>query len=120
MKNNLATGRWGEQLAAAYLEQRGIKMIARNVRTPYGEIDLVGRSDEITIFIEVKTRRNEVFGMPEDAVTKRKFTHIFESAQVFLQEHPDLGEDWRIDVLAIQKRTGEAPPHIEWFENVTY
>ncbi len=119
MKNHLATGKWGERLAAAYLENKGIQIIAKNVRTPYGEIDLVGQSGNEVIFFEVKTRTSDSFGLPEDAVTQNKLTHITQSAQAFLQENPHLGEDWRIDVIAIQKKRGQSSPLIEWFENVS-
>jgi len=118
MKNHLATGKWGERLAADYLEDKGVQIIARNVRTPYGEIDLIGQSGDEVIFFEVKTRMSDTFGMPEDAVTAKKLAHITQSAQAYLQDNPHLGEDWRVDVIAIQKMRGQSAPIIEWFENV--
>lgn len=119
MKHHLATGRWGERLAAAYLEDKGVQIISKNVRTSYGEIDLVGRSGDEIIFFEVKTRTSDSFGMPEEAVTQSKLIHIIQSAQAFLQENLHLGENWRIDVIAIQKKRGQDTPVIEWFENVS-
>ena len=119
MGKNLAFGKWGENRAASFLEEKGIEIIGRNIRTAYGEIDLVGRVQNTCIFFEVKTRSTNKFGMPEDAVTKLKLNHIFQSAQSFLVEHPEMGEDWRIDVIAIQKTDSHSAPIITWFENVS-
>jgi putative endonuclease len=128
--NRQALGRWGERLAAEYLEKRGYTVLGQNARTSYGEIDLVARqsfdldgsSDEhpasMIVFVEVKTRSSKLYGMPEDSITAKKQTRMLESAQAYLQAHPELEGDWRIDVIAIQRfRSGEKP-QITHFENV--
>lgn len=118
-------GRWGETVAAYHLEGRGYRILAHNVRTPCGEIDLVARQEGAAgcvVFVEVKTRTGEGFGLPEEAVDARKLEHLFRSAEIFLQEHPELaGLDWRIDVIAIQGRPGAKVEemHIEHFENIS-
>lgn len=116
-------GRWGEAHAADYLEQQGYTVIARNVRTPYGEIDLIVQQlskvtdhETITVFVEVKTRTSKTFGYPEEAITPRKQLHLVSAAQHYLQEHPDLDKNWRIDVIAIE-RYPERSPIINHFEN---
>lgn len=119
MTRNISFGKWGEEQAADFLEKRGVCIIGKNIRTKYGEIDLIGRLDDICIFIEVKTRSTNDFGMPEDAVTQVKLNHIYQSAQAYLQDHPESGNDWRIDVIAIQTTSGNIPPTITWFENVS-
>ncbi len=111
-------GRWGERLAAAYLEQRGYAILACNARTPYGELDLVARQGEVTVFVEVKTRRSQSFGLPEAGVTPRKQAHLLSAAQSYLQTHPDLNGDWRVDVIAIRRLvSADAEPEIVHFEN---
>ncbi len=110
-------GRLGEDLAARYLVEHGFTILARNLRTPYGEIDLLVRQDTLTVFVEVKTRRTPTFGPPEISVTPRKQAHILASAQYYIQEHPELDGDWRIDVLAIQRIKKDAPSQITHFEN---
>lgn len=119
-------GRWGEELAAGYLRQRGYTLLEQNARTPYGEIDLVASQppgDELSkggasiVFVEVKTRRSSSFGWPEQAVTARKRAHLLAAAQSYLQAHPDLSGAWRIDVIAIRKVLSDAPPEILHFEN---
>lgn len=119
MTRNISLGKWGEKQAEDYLEQKGVKIIGKNIRTRYGEIDLLGRLNDACIFIEVKTRSTKCFGMPEDAVTKVKLNHIYQSAQAYLQDHPEFGDDWRIDVVAIQVNNGNHLPSITWFENVS-
>jgi putative endonuclease len=119
-------GRWGENLAAEFLIERGYTILGRNVRTPYGEIDLVAQLSEesglplasrITVFVEVKTRATRSFGLPEESVTARKRAHMIAAAQSYLQEHSEIGDIWRIDVIAIQKFQPSEVPVIHHFEN---
>ena len=63
--------RWGELKAAEDLGRKGYQVLERNLRTPYGEIDLVALQDECLLFIEVKTRSSQAFGYPEQAVDAR-------------------------------------------------
>ncbi len=116
-------GHWGETVAADFLQRSGYAILERNVRTRQGEIDLVARQEPGgLVFVEVKTRTNDHFGLPEEAVDDRKLEHIFLAAQAYLQGHPDLEEqEWRIDVIAIQGRPGEKVEnvHIEHFKNIT-
>jgi putative endonuclease len=117
-------GRWGETVAALFLEQRGYHIVARNVRTGHDEIDLIARQQQggILVFVEVKTRGNTRFGLPEEAVDVRKVGHVFRAAEVYLQEHPEMIEsDWRIDIIAVQGKPGEKVEDviIEHFENIT-
>jgi putative endonuclease len=110
-------GRWGERLAASYLETRGLQVLARNYRTRAGELDLVARHGNVTVFVEVKARSSDAFGLPEEAVTERKRKHLLEAAQAFLLEFPEWDGDWRVDVIAIRRIPGQHDPEIMWFEN---
>lgn len=102
--NRQALGRWGEQTAAAYLSGKGYEVVARNMRTPYGEIDLVARREDVTLFIEVKTRTSDKLGNPEESVNLRKQAHMLAAAEHYAAEH---GIDhWQIDVIAITGRPG--------------
>lgn len=116
-------GRWGETVATYYLERRGYRVIARNVRTGRGEIDLIACHESgVVVFVEVKTRTNDQFGLPEEAVDARKLEHLFQAAEVYLLEHAELAEqEWRIDAIAIQGKPGEKAEdvHIEHFENIS-
>ena len=108
-------GRWGEDLAAGYLQQHGYTILERNARTPYGEIDLVTRQGEILIFLEVKTRTNRSFGMPEDAVNPRKQSHMLAAAEHYAGLKG--AENWQVDVISIEGRPGREADIVH-FENV--
>lgn len=115
-------GKWGEEAAARFLEQRGYSILARNVHTQYGEIDLIARqlSGEL-VFVEVKTRTNSSFGYPEEAVDSRKLVHMVSSAQAYLLGLPgQVEESWRIDVISVMGSPGEndADIRFEHFENI--
>lgn len=112
-------GKWGESLAAETLEQQGYILLERNARTPYGELDLVMRQGQTIVVVEVKTRSTPAFGLPEESVTRRKQEHLLHAAQHYLQSHPELGGDWRVDVVAI-RRLQDMPPEVVHFENVLH
>ena len=113
---NIQLGKWGEQQAEKFLLEKGYQILTRNVRTPYGEIDLIAQKDEILVFVEVKTRSSRTYGNPEEAVTETKLTHMIDSAESYLQENTDSLQDWRIDVIAVTKTSGYNPEIIH-FEN---
>ncbi len=99
-------GRVGERLAANALEERGYRILECNFRCQYGEIDLVAQDGEDLVFVEVKTRRGTVCGLPEEAVNNRKARKLQEVAAYYLDAHnlPDCS--WRIDVVAVQFSSG--------------
>ena len=113
MSRNQTIGRWGEQAAADYLCERGYEIVGRNVRTPYGEIDLVARRDGVTILVEVKARTSKQFGPPEMAVTPRKRAHMLASAEHYAEENRI--DHWQIDVIAVERVQGKV--EIVHFEN---
>lgn len=104
---NQKIGAWGESVAAEYLEERGHTVIARNVRTPYGEIDIIAEKDGFTIFVEVKTRTSKSLGPPEISVTPRKQEHMIAAAEHYAQEHEI--DHWQIDVVAVEGKLGKKP-----------
>ena len=71
MKYRKNLGKWGEKVAEDFLIQKGFLITGRNIRTPYGEIDLVGMEGSTLVFIEVKTRTSAESGLPEDSVTPK-------------------------------------------------
>jgi len=94
-------GSWGEVLAKEYLVKQGLEIIGQNVRTPFGELDLIARDRNQIVFVEVKTRSTSVLGVPEEAVDNRKREHILAAAAHYMQEHEELEDKWRVDVIAI-------------------
>jgi putative endonuclease len=118
--HNLAVGRWGENLAADFLRQKGYRILSLNVRTPFGEIDLIAQQGNTFVFIEVKTRANGAFGLPEEAITPKKRQNMIEAAQYYLNEHPEIQEDCRIDVIAIRGRKANPDVEIVQYENAIF
>lgn len=110
--HNRRVGAWGENLAADHLLAHGYELVARNVRTEAGEIDLIARKDGLLVFVEVKTRRNDRFGAPEEAITPVKQQRMADAAELWLAAHPDETGDWQLDVIAIRVRPGNQSPEI--------
>jgi len=117
-QNKIRLGRWGENCALEYLEAQGLTLIGRNLRSPYGEIDIIMNKEGLTVFVEVKTRSNAGNGYPEDAITPGKIKHLDDSAHWYIDEHPDIGDNWRVDVITVIGRPeNAATPIIDWWQN---
>lgn len=111
-------GKRGKSIAAEFLKNKGYTILETNWRSPYGEIDLVANQDGVLTFVEVKTRASKSLGPPEVSITPRKLEHMRNTAEYYMQEHPDFIHEWRVDAIAIQLRAGGLPPLIVHFENV--
>lgn len=112
-----ALGQLGESLAARELERRGYRLVARNWRCPVGEIDLIAEQGDALVFVEVRTRRGDRRGTPQESVTPAKRAKLIETAQTYLAEN-DAGErDWRIDVVAVEMSTRGEVLRIEVIES---
>ena len=92
----------GEDLAASALKRQGYKILERNYLTPLGEVDLIARQGKALVFIEVKTRRGERFGAPQEAVSTAKQNRLRRLADYYLKQKR-LGADVqvRFDVVGI-------------------
>lgn len=75
-----------EQEAAKFLEQRGFKILARNLNYSFGELDLVAKDGETLVFVEVKHRTNSLYGMPFEAVSVAKQRKIIKAAKAYIQK----------------------------------
>ncbi len=94
-------GRLGERLTVEALAARGYTIVARNWRCPAGEIDIVAQHGDTLVVVEVRTRRGQAYGTPEESVTPAKQAKLVELGQTYVQEH-DWDGPWRIDVVAVQ------------------
>ena len=95
-------GRAGEVKAAEFLKKKGFKIIKTNYKTYIGEIDIIAEDGEYTVFIEVKTRTSEDFGMPSEAVTIAKQQKYYRVATEYLQKVKKLDTPCRFDVVEIE------------------
>ena len=96
-------GKWGEGVAATYLEAQGYEVVMRNWRCVWGEIDIIARQGEKWAFTEVKTRRGRAHGSPEEAISPRKAANLQKLALLFLAER-EMGSDviFTIDLIAVE------------------
>jgi putative endonuclease len=118
--DNRTTGKQGEDAAARRLSELGYEILARNHRTPCGELDLVARRADMLVFVEVKTRRSRSHGLPEESITARKRAHLLSAAQHYLQTHGESAAAWRIDVVAVETDAAGAVRRFEVFENAVH
>lgn len=93
-------GKRGEDQAADFLRGRGYSIVARNVRSPFGEIDLVCRDGDSLVFVEVRYRASAAFGRPEETVVGKKLMRMQQSAEWYVTREKYAG-DYRIDVVGL-------------------
>lgn len=94
-------GAKGERLALRFLRQRGYKILSRNFSCRFGEIDIIARQDEVTVFIEVRTRSSCEFGLPQESIKPDKIKHLLRSAQYYINRFGNPEREFRFDVVAI-------------------
>ncbi len=99
---HLLLGKLGEDRAVRYLQQEGFVILRRNYRTPFGEIDIIAREEETLVFVEVKTRSTAAFGLPQEAVDRRKQRQLIRTAQSYLNETGGALPPCRFDVVALR------------------
>lgn len=97
--NNLSIGNLGEDIARRYLEDKGYNFIEQNHRNKYAEIDLIMEHENALIFVEVKTRIGEQFGLPEDALNKKKINRLIRNAVMYAKNKKC--DNYRIDGVCI-------------------
>ena len=110
-------GRIGERVAAAFLQERGYRLLDRNFRSPWGEIDLVAEEQETLVFIEVRARRNDRMGSPLESITRAKQRKLVLTAQEYLQRNGLEERQWRIDVVGIRLGQGNLVKSVECLQN---
>ncbi len=98
-------GKTGEDRAARFLEKQGYKILERNYRAPYGEIDLIALHRAELVFVEVKTRTSDAFGAPELAVNPRKQQRMVKAALGYMKYKKLHQMPCRFDVVAISAAT---------------
>jgi len=99
--SKIHTGKEGEKIAAAFLKKNGYRILETNFRCAAGEIDIIARDKNELVFIEVKTRKSEKMGFPEQAVGIKKQKKISQLALWYFQKKNISETAARFDVLAI-------------------
>lgn len=100
MNKSSQLGTLGEDLAIKHIKKLGFKILARNWRYSYFEIDIIAQDKNELVFIEVKTRKHDLFGLPEFAVSKRKQNKLSAAAEAYIQQN-NIDLECRFDIAAI-------------------
>lgn len=116
-------GQYGEDLACRFLIKNGYKIVERNFRKPWGEIDIIAKSpDKTLVFVEVKTMqdRGELELKPEDQLSQSKLTKVAKTANMYAGSNEKLVDKkrgWQIDLIAITIDS-EGAPSITHYQNI--
>ena len=107
MSQKQLLGKYGEDLAAKYLEDRGYCIVARNWRTSAGEIDLIARQNQKLVFVEVKTRNGSGYGHPFEAITTAKIARMRRLVAQWCEQNDTVGLKLRADAIAVMVLNGK-------------
>jgi len=105
-------GKWGEEIACKFLENKGYRIVQRNYRHRKGEIDLICIDGETQVFVEVRTRNNEQFAETEESISRYKEELLIDTASHYL-ESKNIELDARFDVIIV---IGKSNPEIRHYE----
>ena len=99
-------GAKGEEVAVNYLKSRGYRIVERNYRIRFGEIDIIAEQGDDLVFIEVKTRSGTLFGSPFESVTKQKQKQLSKVALEYISKQGFHNRPARFDVVGIELQKG--------------
>ena len=99
-------GAKGEEVAVSYLKSRGYRIVERNYRIRFGEIDIIAEQGDDLVFIEVKTRSGTLFGSPFESVTKQKQNQLSKVALEYISKQGFHDRPARFDVVGIELQKG--------------
>ena len=115
---HLQSGFWGEDLAAAYLREKGYVILERDWHSGHRDIDIIAQNNECMVFVEVKTRRSRDYGEPEIAVNLQKQKNLLRAINHYLN-YRRIDTPWRFDVITIIGMPGCSSPEINHIEDFT-
>lgn len=101
MAKHLEIGKMGEREAAKYLSKSNYKILQLNFRSKFGEIDIIAMHKDTIVFIEVKTRKNNLYGTPGQAVNKSKQRKIIKTALFYLKIKNIYHKNVRFDIVEV-------------------
>jgi len=101
-------GKWGENLAAEYLQEKGCEILERDWKSGHHDLDIVAMDGDILVVVEVKTRRNRLFGDPEEAIGYKKRMSLQAAINHYVKSH-HTGNRIRFDIISIVGTIGSRP-----------
>lgn len=114
---HLKTGKLGEEMARQYLKKKGHKIIEQNYKTKYGEIDLVSQEGKELVFVEVRTRQGEDYGLPEETLKPKKLKKVLLNAQAYINTKKWQGKA-RIDAICIVLGEKKTVQRLNHYKNI--
>ena len=109
----------GEDLAAAFLQKKGYKILDRNFRKGYGELDIITIHNNILVFVEVKTRTSSAYGSPLEAITPWKLHALKRTAEYYALTHKCQHMQMRMDAISVNMLSQYEEFEIEHIENIS-
>jgi len=113
---HLQMGIWGEELAAAYLCEKGYIILERDWHSKHRDIDIIAQKDDLIVFFEVKTRRNRVFTDPLQAINYNKRKNLLRAINHYIH-YRNFDNPWRFDVITIVGEMGCTMPEMDHIKN---
>jgi len=101
-------GKWGEDQAAEYLERKGYTIIERDWKSGRRDLDIVAQDGEVIVFVEVKTRRNSLFGQPEESVDYHKLQSLQQAINHYIKFR-QIRQEIRFDIISVVGTIGTEP-----------
>lgn len=101
MAKNIEIGRFGEKTASIYLKKNGYLILDNNFRCNLGEVDIIARHRDTIVFIEVKTRKSNLYGTPAQAVNRSKQNKIIKTALYYLKINNKFNDNIRFDIVEV-------------------
>lgn len=117
--SKILEGKQGEDIASDYLKKQGYKIIERNFKKRYGEIDIVAIDKDVLVFVEVKTRSSNQFGSPLESITPWKLKSVIKTAQYYKLTHKNLPDSLRIDAVSIKLSQEGSVNELELVKNIS-
>ena len=108
MASHNELGKWGEDVAATYLERQGYTIIERDWKSGHRDLDIIALDRDTVVFVEVKTRSNRMFTDPEMAVDYQKIRHLQQAANHYIK-YRHIDRDIRFDIITAVGTMNETP-----------
>lgn len=113
----LRLARVGEEIAKEYLKNKGYKILEQNARSRFSEIDLIVKKNNQLILVEVRTKKGENFGSPEESLNKKKLKKLWFNAQLYIAKNHWQGA-FRIDAVCVVLRLDNSIERVNHYENI--
>ena len=110
-------GKWGEEQAAHYLQRKGYDIVERDWRSGHRDLDIIATDGDSVVFVEVKSRRNRVFGEPEDAIDYQKLRNLRQAINHYVKLH-HICQNMRLDAVTVVGTPDGGEPEIIHIEDI--